>query len=395
MAPSDLHPLAIKARDMFLARYGEIPEVIVHAPGRINLIGEHTDYNDGFVLPAAIRQGVCFAVSKHPGSIHEWYAMDKDEVAEVPVSASFSEGKGWINYFLGACRFLLKDHSTRSAVRCVFTSDLPAGAGLSSSSALTSGFLLALNIVFELHKTREELAWTAHLVEHNFIGLKGGIMDQYACLLCTADHFLLLDCRARSYEQIRFDPPPEITLFLIDTHVKHTLTDSDYNTRAAECRRAFELLCGVIDIESLRDVSSEDIRTHAELLGPVLTQRLLFVMDENERVLNSVGAIADRNWVALGEYLHLSHAGLRDVYQVSCPELDFLANEARHYPDILGARMMGGGFGGCTLNLSTTPPDTRLKSEITANYRRRFGMECTFIEARPSEGARLLASAQY
>ncbi len=381
------NPLSTKAQAVFREKFGCAPSAIVHAPGRINLIGEHTDYNSGFVLPAAIPQGICFAIGGNNEAYHEWYAIDTDEQVRFPVSTAIATGKGWVDYCLGAYRILMDQQTDLPAIRCVFTSDLPAGAGLSSSSALTCGFLLGLNALFDLKKSREELAWFAHLVERNFIGLQGGIMDQHACLLCEPDHFLLLDCLSRTYQQIALQEDSGTHFFLIDTRVQHKLTDSDYNTRAAECRRALELLQGSAHIRSLRDVTKPLLQDHASLLGSLLVQRITFVLQENARVLLAVEKIQLCSWVALGQLLYESHAGLRDDYAVSCTELDFLVEAVSDHPEILGARMMGGGFGGCTINFATRAPDDSFKDRIKSQYKARFGMECAFINVRLSESA--------
>lgn len=381
------HPLCIKAQSLFQKTFGHAPNAIVHAPGRFNLIGEHTDYNHGYVLPGAIEQGICFAMDIGSGPEHEWFAADTDELISLPVTSSTPTYKGWVDYFLGAYRILSDHIALPAGVRIVFTSDLPAGAGLSSSSALTCGFLLGLNALLELKKTREELAWLAHLVERNFIGLQGGIMDQHACLLCEPDKLLLLDCFDRTYAQIAFPVDAGIHLFLIDTRVQHRLTDSDYNTRASECRQALAILQSVRDIRSLREATYQDLRQHAALLGPVLTQRVDFVLRENARVLSVVECIRQHDYKQLGRLLYQSHAGLRDDYKVSCAELDFLVDAISASPDILGARMMGGGFGGCTINLATRPMDAVFRDALQRSYVDRFGRECAFIDITPSSGA--------
>ena len=389
MSKLHTHPLCREAQTAFHSRFGHKPGVLVHAPGRINLIGEHTDYNFGFVLPGTIEQGVAFAMAVHNGPDHEWYAIDTNEEFKSPFLDARICGKGWAGYFAGAYQTLLENPVSTPAVRCVFTSDLPAGAGLSSSSALTCGFLLGMNALFDMRKTREELAWLAHLVERNFIGLQGGIMDQHACLLCKPGHLLFLDCLDRSFQHIAFSFDQGIRLFLINTHVQHKLTESDYNTRANECRTALEILQHVIGINSLRDLSQTDLAIHAHLLGPLLTKRIQFVLNENERVQSAVKAIYGRDWLELGHLLLESHQGLRDEYQVSCPELDFLTEIVADSRIVLGARMMGGGFGGCTINLSSQLPDNHFLEQIIDRYVQRFGWACEFIPVRPAGGAEI------
>lgn len=379
--------LSAKAQSAFQQRFGESPAVLIHAPGRINLIGEHTDYNHGFVLPAALPQGICFAMSISQSRNHEWLAIDTGEFIEVQVTSASPTGKGWVDYCLGAYRSLIGHIDTSVSFKIAFTANLPAGAGLSSSAALTCGFLLGMNELLGLKQTREELAWLAHLVERNFIGLQGGIMDQHACLLCQQDHLLLLDCFDRSSRQVPFFENNGMHLFLIDTRVQHKLIDSEYNTRAAECRRALEILKSSLQIRSLREVTMQNLTAHASVLGPLLQKRITFVLNENARVLSAVDCIQQHDWIALGQLLYQSHAGLRDEYEVSCPELDFLVEALSSNSQILGSRMMGGGFGGCTITLSTLPPTDAFKEQVIAEYNARFGHLCSFIEVSLSEGA--------
>lgn len=380
------HPLCIKARSIYYERFGQDPSVLVFAPGRINLIGEHTDYNHGFVLPSAIEQGIAFAMGEANGNSHTWFAIDTREDFNAPALTTLSGNKGWAGYFAGAYLSAIENFSRRPAIRCVFTSDLPAGAGLSSSSSLTCGFLLGINTLCGLDMSREELAWLAHLSERNFIGLQGGIMDQHACLLSTSDHLLFLDCLDRSFQHIAF-PLNTLNLFLINTSVKHKLTESDYNTRAEECRRALQLLQNAMDINTLRELTRDALDAHSRTLGPLLTKRLLFVLEENRRVQDSVDAIHQHSWNDLGALLCESHRGLRDEYEVSCPELDFLFDAVTGAPFVLGARMMGGGFGGCTINLSSEPPDDNFKAEIINRYKQHFGWGCGFIPVKFAGGA--------
>lgn len=379
--------LSDKAHAAFRQRFGESPTVLIHAPGRINLIGEHTDYNHGFVLPAALPQGICFAMRISGSADHQWLAIDTGEFIEVPVTTSSPTGKGWVDYFLGAYRSLIGNAETSVSFQIVFTADLPAGAGLSSSAALTCGFLLGMQELLDLKQTREELALLAHLVERNFIGLQGGIMDQHACLLCKQDHLLLLDCFDRSYRHVPFFENVGVHLFLIDTCVQHKLTDTDYNTRAAECRSALDILKSSLPIHSLREVTMQDVTDHASVLGSLLQKRIAFVINENARVHSAVECIQRHDWTALGQLLYQSHAGLRDDYEVSCPELDFLVEAMSSTSTVLGARVMGGGFGGCTIILSLLPPTDAFKEHVISKYNARFGHPCSFIDVSLSDGA--------
>lgn len=383
------HVLSRRVREVFTARYGSAPALVVHAPGRINLIGEHTDYNHGLVLPGAISNGVWMAFGKVEGDEHDWYAADSDEGQRMPVSR-MEITPGWAGYFQAAYQVLAGQRSDRTGVQCVFASDLPAGAGLSSSSALTSGFLLGLDALFDSGESRESLAWLAHRAEHDLIGLEGGIMDQHACLLCRSGHFLLLDCLDRSYEHLPFSgSEDDMHILLLNTHVKHKLTDTDYNTRARECRDALGLLREAAGIDTLREIMGMDLDAHAGLLGPELLKRVRFVQNENQRVLEARGALLHGEWDRLGALLYASHSGLRDDYAVSCPELDFLVSATVSEPSVLGARMMGGGFGGCTINLVRGTPSREFMEGLLSSYTARFGQEPGVITVTPSEAATL------
>ena len=386
MIASPDHHIRTRVRESFISRFGMDPDFIICAPGRINLIGEHTDYNDGFVLPAAIGFGIWLAFGRSASSHHAWYAHDMDDAISLPCDAP-GPMKGWAGYFQGACNVLSQEMPSGAGVNCVFSSDLPVGAGLSSSSALTCGFLLGLNALYALPHDPAALALLAHRVEREYIGLQGGIMDQHACLLSREGQFLHLDCRDRSYNYVPFRSDDRVHLFLINTRVQHHLTETDYNTRAAECREAFDLLNKHVGIQSIRDIMDLDSAVLSKVLPPLLQQRLGFVRQENLRVENAVKAMDAQDWTQLGQLLSESHAGLRDAYAVSCPELDFLVDTVSRESFILGARMMGGGFGGCTINLSTQTPDARFVEDITKRYSNMYGLEPEFIPVRPGPGA--------
>ncbi|MDX1478917.1 MAG: galactokinase [Saprospiraceae bacterium] len=389
MTGSPLPPLARKVRRAYLNRFDSEPEIIIMAPGRINLIGEHTDYNLGYVLPGAVQYGVCFALGPNVQNRHTWIAMDKRQ--EVVLSgAGVTQQRGdWTDYLLGAWLAIGRQLPNPPLVNAVFSADLPEGAGLSSSSALTCGMLFGLQQMLGLSLERADIAWMAHQVEREFVGLQGGIMDQHACMLGKAGHLLLLDCRDRSFEQIPF-ATEDMTLFLINTNVKHNLTETDYNTRADECRQAVEIIAQHHPVESLRDVDEQQVDQLSETLGPVLTRRVRFVLAENRRVLQTIAFLGQQNWEAIGRLLQESHDGLQTQYEVSCPELDSLAQLTNAQSWIHGARMMGGGFGGCVLCLAQRPPDEAFQEQVISAYRERFGLAPTFIQVRLADGARVV-----
>lgn len=383
-------PLSRRVHDGFVSRFGYAPHFTVHAPGRINLIGEHTDYNAGFVLPGAIEQGICFAIAPTSQAHHTWHALDTGDAVEPAVNITHAEDRGWADYLLGACAIMKQERGVSSAMHCVFAADLPAGAGLSSSSALTCGMLLALDAIHTLQLERAQLALYAHRAEREYIGLQGGIMDQHACLLSMHGHLLLLDCLDRSYHYVPFPDKTEIELLLVNTRVQHKLTDTDYNTRAAECRHALGLLEQAAGITTLRELTPALLTEHAPLLGPLLLKRLQYVLEENTRVHAVTDCLARKDWTLLGAHLLEGHIGLRDAYEVSCAELDFLVEVLQEVPGVMGGRMMGGGFGGCTIHVCIPGALTEeTRKQIEGRYATRFGWAPEFIPVRLSDGARV------
>ena len=382
--------LAAYVVSKYRAQFHAEPELILVAPGRINLIGEHTDYNMGYVLPGAVQYGIYFALGRNHRSRHEWVALDKADYAVIEPRDFEKNHGGWIDYLLGAWLKLGEEHPNLPQFNCVFAADLPEGAGLSSSSALTCGMLFGMQSLLGLDIPSDQIAQMSHQVERNYVGLRGGMMDQHTCMLAQAGHFLLLDCRDRSYEQIPFDAAA-VSLFLINTNVKHNLTETDYNTRADECARAVQILQEQYPIHSLRDVELAQIDAMKEALGPVLYRRARFVLEENARVLRTVKCLRQNDWKAVGDNLYASHRGLQNVYEVSCPELDFLVDLTRWEDWILGARMMGGGFGGCIIALGNRPPDPFFERQVEEQYFLAFGLHPTFINVTLSGGARILA----
>jgi galactokinase len=305
----------------------------------------------GFVLPGAVEQAIYLAIQKNSTDRHRLIAFDIDESIEVTVSRKDKTGKEWSDFLIGAFHMIQGEERPVEGVDCIFSSDLPIGAGLSSSSALTCGFLYGLDHLFGIRKDRTELAWLAHRVEKDFIGLQGGIMDQYSCLLGKENKLLFLDCYNKDYRYIDADFGDH-DLVLINTMVSHQLTSSDYNERSRECRMAVQFFQQYsADIQSLRDVKDPMLYEARKTMDGVLFKRANFIFQENARVLKAVKAIEKQDFNKLGALISASHAGLRDEFQVSCPELDFLFDCAEIHPDVLGARMMGGGFGGCTLNI--------------------------------------------
>lgn len=348
----------------FRKKYGAEPALLLRAPGRINLIGEHTDYNEGFVLPAAIDKAVWFAVSARRDDLLYFQANDLHDAYSGQIGHINKTEKRWPDYLLGTISELLKDGFLPRGINVVFGGNIPTGAGLSSSAAVESGMLFALNDLFGFGISRPDLARIAQRAENNFVGMNCGIMDMFASLMGRAHHALKLDCRSLDVEYFPLNLPDH-TFVLCDSGVKHQLVESEYNARRRECETGVAILKTVFpNIRSLRDVDKEMLLSEKKRLPEVVFKRCLFVVEENTRVLSACNALKNNDLRRFGELLYQSHDGLQHGYEVTCPETDFLVEHTFSDPDILGARQMGGGFGGCTLNL--------VRREVVAGFQEKM-----------------------
>jgi len=376
----------------FRQTFGENPALVVRAPGRINLIGEHTDYNEGFVLPAAIDKAIWFAVSPRADDRLHFQALDfRDEFLGELKNLKKSE-KHWPNYLLGTFSELQKNGFQPGGVNVIFGGDIPTGAGLSSSAAVESGLLFALNELFGFSLPRPELARLAQRAENNFVGMNCGIMDMYASLMGRENHALLLDCRSLETEYFPVNLP-DFTFLLCDSGVKHQLMDSEYNTRRRECEEGVEMLKKLFpkkEIRSLRDMSSEMLFSEKNNLREVVFRRCKFVIEENERVLSACKALKNNDLNEFGKLLCQSHEGLQHAYEVTCPETDFLVEQTFSDPAVLGARQMGGGFGGCTLNLLHRDAVSDFQEKMQAVYRGKWGRDLKFYPVEITNGVEIV-----
>jgi len=363
--------------------------LLVASPGRINLIGEHTDYNDGYVLPAAIDKYIIGAFSKSSNKTSSIYSIDLNEGLELNLNNIQRQDSGsWKNYVLGVIAELQKIDRTPGNFNLIFGGDIPIGAGLSSSAALDTCVVYGLNELFELGLSKEEMIQISMQAEHNYAGVKCGIMDQFASMNGVEGHAMFLDCRDLSYSQIPIQTE-DYQLILINTNVKHQLADSAYNKRKEECNEGLAIIQYEFPkANSLRDVSLVQLDMAKGKMSETVYKRCQYVIEENARVIESKSAIENKDWNKFGELLFASHDGLKNLYEVSCQELDFLVEQVKFNPKIIGSRMMGGGFGGCTVNLShkTINEDdiTRIKKE----YFNRFGLELEVIPVGISDGVR-------
>ena len=374
-----------KLEDKFTELFSITP-FIVRSPGRINLIGEHTDYNDGFVFPAAIDKAVYFAVAANHQRKFRFYAYDLNAYFELEISRLSKTKTQWANYLLGVYAGFLDAGYELGGVDCVFGGDIPMGAGLSSSAAIENGFAVALNHLFHAGAGKLEMVKIAQKAEHNFAGVQCGIMDQFASMFGKKNHAVRLDCRTLDYDYapLKLD---DYTLILCDTRVKHQLASSEYNVRRRECETGVKSLQKYNpQIHALRDVNLEMLESYRSELSPVVYQRCAYVIKENTRVEKAFTALQNNDMELFGRLMYQSHEGLRDEYEVSCRELDFLFDAAVASGEIAGARMMGGGFGGCTLNLVKKNKTEIFAEKISKAYHDAFGIFPEIIPVRIENG---------
>lgn len=351
----------------FHQRFNATP-VLVQAPGRINLIGEHVDYNNGFVLPGAIDKHFIFAVAPNQSNRCRIFSTDYDKLAEFSLS-DLRPGHSWFNYFMGVLAGFEKRGKPAGGVDCVFGGTIPSGGGLSSSAALCCGFGFALNELFHGGFSKLDLALIAQFAEHEYAGVKCGLMDQYASLFGEVDSLLLLDCRANTHEVVPF-PSSQCSIVLADTKVKHSLASSAYNDRRAACEEGVaQLKTKYHQVSSLRDVTRAQLHEAKSLLRPEVYQRCHYIVTEMERTREAAKALKEGRLSDVGKLMFETHDGLSREYEVSCPELDQLASTARKHPEwVIGARMMGGGFGGCTINLVKPGAEESFKALVSNDY---------------------------
>ncbi|RYY21659.1 MAG: galactokinase [Cytophagaceae bacterium] len=360
----------------FTQHFDAAPTLLVRAPGRLNLIGEHTDYNQGLVLPGAIMQSVSFGLRLNGTDKIRLRALDFDSEYEVAVGdiAPLAQGH-WANYQLGVVAGLVQRGATVPGFDCAFGGDIPSGAGLSSSAAVECGIAWGLNKLLDLGHDTMALALVAQQAEHEYALVQCGLMDQFASLFGRGGHVVRLDCRTLDYAYFPLDTTV-CRLVLCNSGVKHALADSEYNTRREECAEGVRILAQKNpEIKSLRYATLPEIEAAKDELGDVIARRCRYVVEENARVEQLTEHLAaGRGLHEVGELLYASHDGLRDDYQVSCPELDVLVELAHQAPGAYGARMMGGGFGGCTINLVATEEVDKFIDFMTKGYQERLGL---------------------
>ena len=370
----------------FVTRFDAPPAFVVRAPGRVNLIGEHTDYNEGFVLPIAIDRATFVAARARADRVIRVHSAQFDAGDQFSIDQiERNPAQPWSNYVRGVVKAMLSRDLPLRGADLLIDSQVPLGAGLSSSAALEVAVAYALQLLNDLDLLGEELALLAQGAEQSFVGMQCGIMDQFMAALGRAGHALLLDCRDLSYRPIPI--PPQARVVVCDSGVRHDLVGSEYNERRAVCEQAVRLLRARLPrISALRDVTPAHLEANADLLPPVVHRRARHVVSEIERTLAAAAALERGDLPRFGALMDASHASLRDDYEVSIPELDALVEIARGLPGCYGSRLTGGGFGGSTVSLVAEGAVEGFMADLVAGYRRRLGREAQALVCTPSEG---------
>lgn len=373
----------------FLSHFSTKP-LIAFAPGRINLIGEHTDYQEGFVFPAAVEQGIWVAIQVNDLKVCRLYSLDFDQEFTFDLEA-FSPKKGhWATYVMGMVALLKQAGYPITGFDMVIGGNIPVGSGLSSSAAFSVAIGTAISGLYGFQIPKKSIALYGQKSEHLFAGVNCGIMDPYASAFGVKGKALLLDCRSNTHEEI----PAEFgdySLILVNSKVKHSLADSAYNKRREACEESVRVLQSTFpEIKTLRDLSISELPEVENILSAALFPKAKHVITECNRVHEAAKALKSGDLEHFGTLLKASHQSLSKDFEVSCPELDFLAEKSWTIAGVLGSRMMGGGFGGCTINLVKNSELDLFKSQISDSYKAHFGITPDFIPVSISSGAQLI-----
>lgn len=370
-----------KIREQFEKRFGGEGTFYASA-GRINLIGEHTDYNGGFVFPGAIDKVIMAEIRPNGSDKVRVFSIDIDDYAEFGLNEEDVPSQGWARYIFGVCREIIKRGGTVKGFDAVFAGNVPLGAGLSSSAALESCFAFALNDLFNDNRFEKfELAKIGQSTEHNYCGVNCGIMDQFASVCGKEGNLMRLDCRSLDYEYFPFHPKDH-ELVLIDSRVKHELKDSPYNKRRESCERVARRL----GVETLRDADMAMLEAAKADISEEDFKRAKYVIEEKQRVLDVCDALIRDDYDTVGRKMYETHEGLSKDYEVSCEELDFL-NEVARENNVTGSRIMGGGFGGCTINLVRKELRDKFVDEAKKSFNKKYGHEPMIYDVVISDGA--------
>ena len=380
-------PGAVKEK--FKEIFKEEP-LIIRSPGRVNLIGEHTDYNLGYVLPGAIEKAIYFAVTPGNDKTCKLFSLDMNDSHEFTIDNLIKSPKGWPNYLMGVVDQLIKMGCKLNGFKCVFGGDIPIGAGLSSSAAIEAGLAFTLNHIFNLGVDKLSLVKLSQRAENQFVGVNCGIMDQYISVFGKQGHLLRIDCRSLEYEYFPFNFD-NVSIVLFNTNVSHSLASSEYNQRRKECNEGVSLIKkDHPQIESLRDVSLEMLGGYKSIMDPVVYKRCKYAVGENVRLLNACESLNKNDLKTFGALMYETHEGLSKDYEVSCKELDFLVDLTKGNPQIYGSRMMGGGFGGCTINIIEKSAVEEINGKILKEFEKKFNKKADVYITSISNGTEII-----
>ena len=380
-----------KIYEQYRSKFDREP-LLINSPGRVNLMGDHTDYNDGFVLPAAIDKVIVLGIGVNKLGKIRAFSTDMNESVVMDLNDLHKSDKHWANYIKGVAVELQKKGFKLKGFDVVFGGNIPIGAGLSSSAALEGALTVGLGKLFKLKLDRKEMARIGQLTEHNHVGVNCGIMDQFINLHGEPDKALKLDCRSLEYDLYPFHQE-NIKIVLCNSRVSHNLADSEYNVRRSQCEEGVQYLRKYDpQIKNLRDVGMELLQEHKGEMDPVVFRRCKFVLEENERVHKGCEDLSKNDLSAFGRRMFESHEGLSKDYEVSCEELDILVELAKEQKGLIGCRMMGGGFGGCTINLVKESQVGSFTDAISKAYMQRTGIEAEIYVTRINGGANIVES---
>lgn len=378
-------------RSLYISKYEKLPRIF-RSPGRINIIGEHTDYNDGFVLPAAVDKEIGMLIEANNTDLFNIYAFDQKEEVQFTYDNKRDVKAPWAQYIIGVIDQLKKAGHQITGTDIIFSGNIPIGAGMSSSAALECVTVYAFNELFNLQLDRQQMIRFAQKAENDYAGVNCGIMDQFASIFSKEGHVFKLDCRDLDFEEY----PLNITghqLVLVDSEVKHSLASSEYNIRRNECEEGVAILQkSYPKIKALRDVSLEELKGHKNDLKKNIFLRCKYVVEEIERVNKACSALAENDLEKLGKLLYATHEGLQNEYKVSCKELDYLVDFTRNKEEVLGARMMGGGFGGCTINLVQEANVDIFIAEIQESFEKKFNIKPAVYKVQTAPGTSEITS---
>jgi galactokinase len=373
----------------FKEKFGNVPDKIVLSPGRINIIGEHIDYNDGYVLPAAIDKIICFAFEKNNSNTAKIQAIDLNESVVIDVTKEEIVSEiVWTNYLRGILFQLKLKGYKIGGFNCAFSSNIPIGSGLSSSAALECGFLFGINEMFNLGIKSIDMALMGQSAEH-WVGINCGIMDQFSSVMGLENKVIKIDCRTLDYTYHDADFV-DYSLILFDSNVTHSLFTSEYNNRRIECNEGLSIIKeNYPEIESFRDCDVDHLTNLKSKMSDNVFRRSLYVIKEIKRVIQACAALDKGDIKTLGKLMFETHDGLSKDYEVSCAELDYLVDLAKAEEDVIGSRLMGGGFGGCTITLVKKGSENAIKEKFTKLYADQFNIELKIYDVKISNGTSL------